>query len=119
VTVAQLARLFVSEARRFGLARRVELVLDTARPRSRRAMAYTDGRRVAFYLRALELPRANLVGLLRHELGHVVLMRGRHRHGERDADRVAEAVTRRPIRYDCRDVQTTGPGRRPRPRRLR
>lgn len=120
MTTRFLAKMFSLERRRFGLPRTVGLALDTGRPpRSRRAMAYTDGRRVTLYLRALELPRGNVIGLLRHELGHVSLIRARLDHSERDADAVAEAVTGRPIRYDCAGVQTTGGGRRPRPRRLR
>jgi hypothetical protein len=119
MTARGLARIFARERRRFGLPR-VGLQLDQAEPRPRRAMAYTDGRRVTLYARALELPRPNLLGLVRHELGHaLLLMGGRPDHTERDADRLAEAVTGRPIRYDCRGVQTTGRGRRPRPRGLR
>lgn len=115
MTPAALARLFQLERRRFRV--RAGLAIDTRIPASRRAMAYTDGRRVFFYARALELPASRLRALVRHELAHVAL--GRGAHSERDADQLAELVGGAAIRYDRRGVQTLGPGCRPRPRRLR
>lgn len=115
MTAAKLSRIFAEERRRFGV--RAGLGVDVGRPpSSRRAMAYTDGRRVVFYARALELGAASLRALVRHELAHVALWRVRH--SERDADEVAELVGGQAIRYR-RGVQTLGPGVRPRPRRLR
>lgn len=58
-------------------------------------------------------------GILRHEFGHAVYMlNGDYTHTERDADRLAERLFGATIRYDADDVQTTGRGVSPRPRRL-
>jgi hypothetical protein len=51
-------------------------------------------------------------GVVLHELGHVILMlEGYDEHTEHDADRTAERVFGKKIRYDPEDwIQTTGPG---------
>lgn len=55
-------------------------------------------------------------GVLRHEFGHALLFFwGRLRHGERDADNVAEQVFGDPIFYDRETVQTLRDGLHPRP----
>jgi len=68
----------------------------------------------------LENQRAERIdGILRHELGHAVYMLGGDRtHSEREADKMAERLFGGIIRYDEFDVQTTGHGITPRPRRL-
>lgn len=63
--------------------------------------------------------RARVEGVLAHELGHALLfLAGRPDHTERAADDAAEAYLGVEIAYDQGDVQTTGPGARPRPARL-
>jgi hypothetical protein len=74
--------------------------------------------RIVVTERLLALPRANVVGVIRHELGHAADPDTSRPGAERRADRIAAAVTGTPIRYDARDVQTTGPGVTPRPARL-
>lgn len=117
-TRARLGDLFRRELARLkgwpGVVPR--LAIDTTVPRSRRAMAYTTGRRVVFYERALELPTKNLVALIRHELAHVLLWH--RRHTEREADELAEEVFGQAIHYDACGVQTIGRGTRPRPRKF-
>lgn len=121
MTIRQFARLYRAERARFGRAfpvvRGVGLALASkARGVHFRSMAYTDGRRiVTFYADALDLPVANLRGLIRHELGHVAAA---GRAGEQLADDLAELATGRRIRYDRRDLETTGGGRWPRPLHL-
>jgi hypothetical protein len=57
-------------------------------------------------------------GILRHELGHVCDRWWRLPGAEQRADDLAEDVCGRKVRYDSRDVQTTGAGIWPRPKRL-
>jgi hypothetical protein len=82
------------------------------------AYADTDALEVVLLERALRLSRSNVLGLVRHELGHLsdalVDAPGR----EQRADDIAERVTGRRIAYDRRLVQTTGRGTYPRPKRL-
>lgn len=118
MTPARLIALFLQERAKFGpRAAHVGLSLKIKRPkRSKdRDQAYTDGKRVFFYESALALPEENIVGLLRHEFGHVV----RPEATEAEVDLIAEQVTGEPINYDARDIQTIGPGVRPRPKHLR
>lgn len=101
---------------------------------SKRQFAYCqDGNpiAIAFAPKAAGLPRAQLVGLMRHEFGHAL----EYRYGvqelerrlgvrlpsqvERRADRIAEAVWGEPIVYDADFVQCVGVhGQRPRPAHL-
>lgn len=103
----------------------VRLKLGPARefPEARN-MAYTvDGTQedpafleVVVAPRFLRQRRAVVRGVLMHELGHAMAFcTGDSTHPERVADELAEAAFGVPIRYDARDVQTTGPGQRPRP----
>lgn len=86
---------------------------------------------IAFAPKAADLPRAQLVGLMRHEFGHAL----EYRYGvkelerrlgrklplkvERRADVIAEAVWGEPIVYDDKLVQCVGVnGTRPRPAHL-
>lgn len=62
---------------------------------------------------------ARIDGLLMHELGHAIaLAEGWDDHTERDADALARAAFGRRVHYDAGDVQTTGRGRKLRPRHL-
>lgn len=74
---------------------------------------------VALVRRALRLPRAQILGLLRHELAHLADARvlDPRPGAERRADRIAERVSGRPIRYAPPHwIQTTADdGVRPRP----
>lgn len=69
--------------------------------------------------RMMRSSRARIAGVLMHELGHAWwIVRGVDDHTERDADTAARRMFRASIRYDRGLVQTTGPGRSPRPREL-
>jgi len=128
---AQAQRLFARERARF--AKHVAWVSRTrlsivnrqctARGHCRfRDLAFADVAqktpRVTLLSRALRLPDMNIHGLILHELGHVadvdIDMPGR----EQRADDIAEWVTGIRINYDTRNIETTGPGRYPRPRSL-
>ena len=87
---------------------------------ARRDLAYADWDALEVVLaeRALRLPRANVLGLLRHELGHLADPTPEARGAEQRADDIAQSVTGRKIRYDARMIQTVGPGTYPRPRQL-
>jgi hypothetical protein len=55
-------------------------------------------------------------GVLAHEFGHALLFHDGHPdHGEQEADDAAFIAMGIQVRYDDDDVQTTGPGRWPRP----
>lgn len=86
----------------------------------RRDLAYADVDTgvVTLLARALALPRANVVALLRHELGHLCDPDVDRPGAEQRADDIAEAVAGRRVAYDAADVQTTGRGAYPRPGRL-
>lgn len=63
--------------------------------------------------------RQRVDGVLMHEVGHAWwIVRGKLDHTERDADRAGRTVFGTGIQYDRGDVQSTGPGKSPRPRRL-
>ncbi len=72
--------------------------------------------------RALALPPATLVAVLRHELGHLADARVDQPGSEARADRIAERVGGQPFYYDARHLQTVDPrapgARRGRPRHL-
>lgn len=69
--------------------------------------------------RVLGLPRANIVALIRHELGHLADPTPNKPGAEARADRIAYEVTGQRIRYDGHDLQTTSPkGRKTRPKHL-
>ena len=87
-----------------------------------RNVAWADSRTGTVHLlrRALiEFDPARLLGLLRHELGHLAdgaVMAG---GAEQRADDLAERATGRKIRYDRDDLQTiASSGTYPRPRHL-
>ncbi len=69
--------------------------------------------------RALSLPSANLVALVRHELGHLADPTPGKPGAEARADRIAYEVTGQEIRYDNFGLQTTShKGRKTRPKHL-
>lgn len=68
--------------------------------------ANLDTGEITFSFRVLLLPRANVVGLIRHELGHLADPTPNARNAERRADRIAGRVGGVPIRYDADLVQT-------------
>lgn len=57
--------------------------------------------------RLAELPETNVVGVIRHELGHLSDLRWTEKNAEIRADRVAKSVTGYPVRYDTKGLQTT------------
>ena len=114
-------RLFYTEARRFGTKAIMgieygECVLG-GRCRYRDFAYMMRGRppKVLFHYRILDLPKRNIVGLIRHELGHVVDPTPWKAGAEQRADDLVEMVTGKKIRYDKRNVETIGRGRYPRP----
>ena len=124
---AELAKLFHREVerfyRRYPRVAPCSLTISTLRcsPGGRcthRDLAWCyrwegdSGRAHKIYLsqRALRLPRANVLGILRHELGHLADPTPRKPGGERRADRIAKKVTGVAIRYDKAAIQTVGRG---------
>lgn len=108
-------------ARAFPHVARARLTLfDAPCPPHKRACAprdlgwtYTATGEVYLLRRALRLPRANVVALIRHELAHVAMPD----LSEVETDGLAGVIGGRPIRYARAEVQTLGPGG-PRPRHL-
>lgn len=124
-----LRALFLRERHRFarrypGVASASLVLLDRACPMppcAGRDLAAADLDAGVVFLarRALRRPRATLVALLRHELGHLADPAPSRRGAEQRADDIAGLVTGRRIRYDRHDVQTVNVrGRWPRPPHL-
>lgn len=87
-------------------------------PCAPRSFAFADwgAQRITVASRLLMLRRENILGVIRHELGHIADPTPRVDHrAEQRADDIAEYVTGRKIRYDANDVQTVGRGVYPRP----
>lgn len=104
----------------FGLYLDVHLVLDVHGdyPKAR-DYAKTNSQEIFFSPKILHASVPRIEGLLRHELGHVILMTdGDYDHSEREADEIAEYCFRAPIYYDAEGVQSTERGVRPRPSHL-
>lgn len=76
------------------------------------AMAEPDTQRVYFVKRVLQLPKHNQIGLILHELGHLADPRIHEPKAEKRADWIAHKLTGVAVRYDKRDVQTVGPGKK-------
>ena len=76
--------------------------------------------RVTVAPKLLYAPKHRQEGVLRHEIGHAVLLTFTSGdHTERQCDEMAEHLFGAPIRYDAEDVQTTRrDGVTPRPARL-
>jgi hypothetical protein len=126
VTPAQVGKLFNKERARF--ARVYPWVADadlvilpgyctSGKKCHERDLAYAMSKpmHVAIVRRLLDLPDRNVVGVIRHELGHLADKRLSDPGRERRADQIAEYVTGQRINYDANDIQTTGRGRSPRP----
>lgn len=96
-----------------------EAALAGRDPRSPRAFAATDGYVVYVRPKLAEQSPDRIDGVLMHELGHVILIQhGYEDHTERECDACAEGAFGVDICYDEDDVQTLGPGQRPRPAHL-
>ena len=81
-----------------------------------RDFAKTDGVTIYFSPKILKCSDNRFQALLRHELGHAILMAlDREDHSEVDADLTAEVCFGDKIYYDDEDVQTLENGRYPRP----
>lgn len=113
-----LARVFRREQRTFGLPQ-AGLGISASKVERRKprdyACAVSSSQTIWFHPAALtDLSDENLVGLVRHELAHLL----DPNLSESDTDLLAERVTGAPLYYDKRLVQTTRKGRRPRPSNL-
>ena len=115
MTLEALRGLFIEERARFAavLPRAANATL-TIKPRppgaELRDYGYVVGDyRVVLFQETQQLPVANVVGIIRHELGHVCDPYDDDESEER-ADDIAHVVTGEPIRYDRRGVQTVGRG---------
>jgi len=64
--------------------------------------------RVVVVRRLLAMPRENVLGVIRHELGHLSDDRASQGGGERRADAIAERVTGARVLYDANDLQAVG-----------
>ncbi len=82
------------------------------------ALPFADEPEIVVNTRLLSLPVENILGVLRHEFGHICDPNAANRGREQMADNIAEIVTGTRISYNERDVQTIGPGKYPRPRHL-
>ncbi len=129
MTVTELAAIFRRErakfAKKFPVVAEAQLELRTgrcsmARHCRRRDIAFTerDNRLVVMRTHVLDLPKHNVIGIIRHELGHMSDVYISHTGAEQRADDLAEAATGARVRYDRQMLQTTGPGVYPRPRSL-
>lgn len=77
--------------------------LSKTHGRNPRRYCETNGEVIFVAPQILRLPRAQRLGLIAHELGHVVLLRRRlWGHSERAADRTAERVFGVEVTYDLR-----------------
>ena len=117
MTRTELRAIFRREKERFGVSARLRIAEGRCVSPGKcayRNLAFVDidTREVVIHERALTLLRSNVVGLIRHELGHLVDPDVDRLGSERRADRLAELITGQPIYYDQDDVQTTRPGRR-------
>jgi len=114
---------------------RVRLYLDSDQKSFKkfRQVAYAvrdrSGLRVAVSPRLESMPKSVITGVMAHELGHIVdfavAQEGlKQSYGrlpetpERRADAIAERLFGLKISYDKYDLETTGPGTRPRPKHL-
>jgi predicted metal-dependent peptidase len=73
----------------------------------KRDYAMTSGEEVFLSPKILKADVNRVQGLLRHELGHAVLMQaGLYEHSERQVDKLAEVLFGDVIYYDQDDIQT-------------
>lgn len=126
MTPAEAKRLFTRErsafAKYFPWVKRTRIIILDQQCSSRRhcelrdlAFAEQSPPSVSILKRALSLPRHNIIGLFRHELGHIADEHINSHGREQRADDIAEFVSGQRIRYDQHDIQTVGRGKYPRP----
>lgn len=116
--VALLKRVFLRERRRYGLPE-ARLEIDASqveRTEDRNCAACLPEQMIVwFHPEALStLTEGNIVGLVRHELAHLL----NPSLSEEDTDHLAEQVTGEALFYDHRDIETADPDEgvhRPRP----
>jgi len=131
VTAEEFARVFREEAARFGAVSprafhtRLEWTYgQCSLPNACavRDLAYSvpSENRIVINDRLLSRPRENWIGIIRHELGHVVdtVPYVPNSGGEQRADDIAERVGGQRIYYDDEFVQTISPMIYPRPKHL-
>jgi transposase-like protein len=132
MTEAELVELFVRERGRF--AKRFPRVAEASIEVSEAPCSAAHGRcgfrnvaycswtgpdgakkyqRVVVVRRLLSMPRENVVGVIRHELGHLADDHVSEGGAERRADEIAERVTGAKVRYDANDLQSAGACRTP------
>jgi hypothetical protein len=79
---------------------------------------------LTFSVKLCSQPPGRVDAIIRHEIGHIVdfaripLPPGLPTTPERRADAIAELIWEESISYDGDEVQTLGPGTRPRPEKL-
>ena len=98
----------------------VKCVIDHKKryPKNRN-YAMTSGDIVFLSPKIFKADENRVQALLRHELGHAVLMQaGLHDHTETQVDALAEALFGDRIYYDEEDIQTLALGKYPRPNHL-
>jgi len=95
----------------------VRLVLDHRdRYPDARSFAMSSADTIYVSPKLLGADEARIEGLLMHELAHVYMLKlGLHAHTELQTDELAYVLFDKRIYYDKDDVQTTQPGRHPRP----
>ncbi len=95
----------------------VRLVLDQRdRYPDARSFAMSSANTVYVSPKLLGADAARIEGLLMHELAHVYMLKlGINSHTELQTDELAEVIFDKRIYYDKDDVQTTRPGKHPRP----
>jgi hypothetical protein len=123
--VREFRRLRRIAAQRFSGVAKTALILDPTVHDTPRHFACTNKSQVRVAPELSAEPPEVISAVLRHELGHVVVLcgyakaaRGRDAQ-ERQADEIAERVYGKHISYDERGVQTLKAGTRPRPMGLR
>lgn len=82
------------------------------------ALPFTGQPAIVINVRLFTFPMDNIIGVLRHEFGHICDPNASNRGREQVADDIAEIVTGQRVNYDRFDIQTIGAGRYPRPKHL-
>lgn len=122
MTPAEVERIFTQLVRRAREAGALSLPVslkwgvpaDFPTPRDH---AYASATEITVAPRMATAPRGRVLGVMAHELGHVMALQRNLQHSEIEADALGAALLGRSIGYDALDVQHAG-RRRPRPRRL-
>ena len=82
------------------------------------ALPFAEQPEIVINTRLLSFPLENILGVLRHEFGHIADPNAANRGREQVAHDIAEIVGGRRINYDVNDIQTLAPGKYPRPKHL-